>query len=73
MPLMLLQIDFVDARPTAEDKTAALTQLAHNIAQTLGLVWKIWTENPDTREAGGSICLRMRLLLMLTLPCIPSG
>ncbi len=53
MPLMLLQIDFVDDRPTAGDKTAALTELAHNIAQAPGLLWKIWTENPDTREAGG--------------------
>lgn len=50
---MLLQVDFVDDRPTAGDNTTALTELAHNIAQTPGLIWKIWTENPDTHEAGG--------------------
>lgn len=50
---MLLQVDFVDDRPTAGDNTTALTALAHNIAQTPGLIWKIWTENPATREAGG--------------------
>jgi hypothetical protein len=53
MTLMLLQVDFVDERPATEDKTFALTELAHTIAQTPGLIWKIWTENPDTHEAGG--------------------
>ena len=27
--------------------------LAESIAQEPGLIWKIWTENPLTREAGG--------------------
>lgn len=53
MALMLLQIDFLDTRPVNADKTAILTPLAQNIAQTPGLIWKIWTENPDTQEAGG--------------------
>lgn len=53
MALMLLQIDFSDTRPVEGDKTAILTPLAQNIAQTPGLIWKIWTENPVTQEAGG--------------------
>lgn len=53
MALMILQIDFLDTRTNTGDKAAALTSLAHAIAETPGLVWKIWTENPDTQEAGG--------------------
>lgn len=53
MPLMLLQIDFLETRPNQSDKVAALIPLAQNIAETPGLIWKIWTENPETHEAGG--------------------
>ncbi len=52
MPLMLLQIDFPDTRST-DNKTEALIPLAQSIATTPGLIWKIWTENPETQEAGG--------------------
>lgn len=54
---MLLQIDFLDTRPSQvdkqEDKVAALIPLAQSIVETPGLIWKIWTENPETQEAGG--------------------
>lgn len=53
MALMILQIDFKDDRPKAPDDATALVDLAHNIAETPGLIWKIWTENPVTGEAGG--------------------
>lgn len=53
MALMLLQVDFLDMRPVEGDKTEMLRPLAENIAQTPGLIWKIWTENPETQEAGG--------------------
>lgn len=53
MALMILQIDFVDQRPWQADRVEALSGLAYIIAETPGLVWKIWTENPDTKEAGG--------------------
>lgn len=33
--------------------TDALQGLAQSIAQEPGLLWKIWTENPATQEAGG--------------------
>ena len=53
MPLMLLQIDFKTDRPPSKENTDDLTQLAQVIANTPGLIWKIWTENPTTHEAGG--------------------
>ena len=33
--------------------THALKGLAESIAQEPGLIWKIWTENAATHEAGG--------------------
>ncbi|HEY9621995.1 MAG TPA: monooxygenase [Crinalium sp.] len=53
MPLMILQIDFVDQRPWEGDRVEKLSGLAHIIAEAPGLIGKIWTENPDTKEAGG--------------------
>jgi hypothetical protein len=53
MPLMILQIDFVDPRPWEADRVEKLSDLAHLIADVPGLIWKVWTENPDTKEAGG--------------------
>lgn len=53
MSQMILQIDFLDTRTETEDETAALIDLAQQIKNTPGLIWKIWTENPETKEAGG--------------------
>lgn len=53
MALMILQVDFVDRRPFTTEKAKALAELAHHIADTPGVIWKIWTENADTQEAGG--------------------
>jgi Putative mono-oxygenase ydhR len=54
MALMILQVDFVDDRAWGlSEKTTALLELAHRIADTPGLIWKVWTENPDMQEAGG--------------------
>jgi hypothetical protein len=33
--------------------TSTLQGLAGSIAQEPGLLWKIWTENPEAGEAGG--------------------
>lgn len=33
--------------------TDAMKGLAESIAQEPGLIWKVWTENADNREAGG--------------------
>lgn len=49
----LLQIDFRMAGPWGDDLVAACTPLAQSIANERGLVWKIWTENKQTGEAGG--------------------
>lgn len=52
MPV-LLQVDFPFTGPWGEVMTEALQGLAESIAQEPGLIWKIWTENPATAEAGG--------------------
>lgn len=33
--------------------TEAMDGLAHSIADEPGLIWKIWTVNEETHEAGG--------------------
>lgn len=50
---VLLQIDFDFHGPWGEAMTSAMRELAESIAAEPGLMWKIWTENPDTHEAGG--------------------
>jgi len=52
MPV-LLQIDFPFTGPWGEAMTEALRGLAESIADEPGLLWKIWTENSATAEAGG--------------------
>jgi len=50
---VLLQIDFPFQGPWGAAMTTAMQGLAESIAQEPGLIWKIWTENPDSHEAGG--------------------
>ena len=52
MPI-LLQVDFPYQGPWGEDMAQAMQGLAQSIAQEPGLLWKIWTENRDSGEAGG--------------------
>ena len=52
MPV-LLQVDFPFSGPWGDEMSIALKGLAESIAQEPGLIWKIWTENPATAEAGG--------------------
>jgi hypothetical protein len=49
----LLQIDFPVNGPWGPEMATAYMDLAHQLSQTPGMLWKIWTENPDTKEAGG--------------------
>ena len=49
----ILQVDFPYTGPWGDEMTAAMHDLAHSIAEETGLIWKIWTENKDTNEAGG--------------------
>jgi hypothetical protein len=52
MPVVL-QVDFPTQGPFADEMTQAFTPLAESINQEKGIIWKIWTENADTQEAGG--------------------
>ena len=49
----ILQIDFPFNGPFGDDMQQAMLPLAESIAKEPGLLWKIWTENPETQEAGG--------------------
>lgn len=39
--------------PFGDEMASAMAELAESIAQEPGFLWKIWTENRDTWEAGG--------------------
>ena len=49
----LVQFDFKFNGPFGREMAAALAGLARSINEEPGLVWKIWTENSQSREAGG--------------------
>ncbi len=51
---VILQIDFpMPANMMGENLVKQAIPLAESIAQEPGLISKIWTENPETSEAGG--------------------
>lgn len=49
----LLQVDFPFTGPFGEEMANAMKDLAESIAKEPGFIWKVWTENPETNEAGG--------------------
>ena len=49
----ILQVDFPYAGPWGDEMTEAMEGLAQSIAKEPGLIWKIWTANEATSEAGG--------------------
>lgn len=49
----LVQFDFPLEGPWGDEMAGAFGDLAALIERTPGLRWKIWTENPETGEAGG--------------------
>ena len=49
----ILQVDFPYAGPWGQPMVEAMESLARSIAKEPGLLWKIWTENEATGEAGG--------------------
>ena len=49
----ILQVDFPHAGPFGEEFSTAFSDLAMDIANESGLIWKIWTENEEAKEAGG--------------------
>lgn len=50
---VLLQIDFDYAGPYGDELVRMSSGLAADIAAEPGLIWKIWTENPESGSAGG--------------------
>ena len=50
---ILVQFDFSYKGPFGKEMTAAMTDLAKSITLEPGFIWKIWTENEKTQEAGG--------------------
>lgn len=49
----VLQVDFKHEGPFGDEMTAAFSDLAKSINEEKGFLWKIWTENKETNEAGG--------------------
>ncbi|MGQ3381013.1 monooxygenase [Priestia endophytica] len=49
----LLQVDFKFEGPFGDEMTNAFTDIANSINKEEGFIWKIWTENKETKEAGG--------------------
>lgn len=50
---ILFQVDFPFTGPWGAEMATAMEGLAKDIATEPGLIWKIWTENADTKRAGG--------------------
>lgn len=49
----LLQMDFPYSGPFGDEFFESMKELAEDIATEKGLVYKLWTENEATQEAGG--------------------
>jgi hypothetical protein len=49
----ILQVDFPHNGIFGEEFSKAFVDLANDISNEDGLLWKIWTENSSTKEAGG--------------------
>ncbi len=50
---VILQVDFPTPGPFGAEMSQAYEALAKSINLEPGMLWKIWTENQDTQEAGG--------------------
>jgi hypothetical protein len=59
MPV-LVQFDFPFSGPFGSEMEAALKDLATSITREPGFLWKIWTEDETTKEAGGIYLFRDR-------------
>jgi len=51
--IKLLQMDFPFAGQGKDDMNLNYQELSQSIADYPGVIWKIWTVNEDTQEAGG--------------------
>lgn len=50
---IIVQFDFKYQGPWGKEKARNLQAHAESITREPGFIWKIWTENPKTEEAGG--------------------
>lgn len=51
--MYLLQVDFKMDGPFGEEMANSFQDLARSINDEEGVIWKIWTENEETKESGG--------------------
>ncbi|WP_077619615.1 monooxygenase [Bacillus sinesaloumensis] len=49
----VLQVDFKMDGPFGDEMVEAFTDLAKSINDEPGFLWKIWTEDPEAKIAGG--------------------
>ena len=49
----VLQVDFKMNGPWGDEMAESFSDLAKSINEEEGFMWKIWTESPETNEAGG--------------------
>ena len=49
----VLQVDFKMNGPWGDEMAEGFSNLAKSINEEEGFMWKIWTESPETNEAGG--------------------
>jgi len=49
----ILQVDFPYSGPWGDEMTQVMEGLAVSITSEPGLIWKIWTTNEASNEAGG--------------------
>lgn len=49
-----MQIDFPYNGPMGDTMAEEFKELAESINKEKGLIWKIWTQNEQTKEAGGA-------------------
>lgn len=49
----LWYVEFSSPGPFGDEAAEAYAELAADIAQEEGLIWKVWTENPEHNRAGG--------------------
>lgn len=51
--MFILQVDFPFTGPFGAEMTSAMQELAADIANEENLLWKIWTEDAASKQAGG--------------------
>ncbi|HSP21505.1 MAG TPA: monooxygenase [Planococcus sp. (in: firmicutes)] len=49
----IAQVDFKMTGPFGDEMANGFSDLAKSINNEEGFIWKIWTESPETNEAGG--------------------